>query len=59
MSVRSLKRREAACHEHMNRDWKSWLNCLLFDDTKLRKEEEPGSGRSKISKVDASSGRVM
>ncbi len=47
------------CHEHMNRDWKSWLNCLLFDDTKLRKEEEPGSGRSKISKVDASSGRVM
>jgi hypothetical protein len=43
----------------MNRDWKSWLNCLLFNDIKLRKEEEPRSSRSKISKVDASSGRVM
>jgi hypothetical protein len=26
-------------HEHMNRDWESQLNCLYFDDTKLKKEE--------------------
>ncbi len=27
------------CHEHMNRDWESQLNCLYYDDTKLKKEE--------------------
>jgi hypothetical protein len=27
------------CHEHMNRDWESQLNCLYYDNTKLKKEE--------------------
>jgi hypothetical protein len=31
--------RETICHEHMNRDWESQLNCLYYDDTKLKKEE--------------------
>ncbi len=28
-----------SCHERMNRDWESQLNCLYYDDIKLKKEE--------------------
>jgi hypothetical protein len=35
------------------------MSVSLFNNTKLRKDEEPRSSRSKISKVDVSSDRVM
>jgi hypothetical protein len=39
--LRRIERRASfvLCHEHMNRDWESQLNCLYYDDTKLKKEE--------------------
>jgi hypothetical protein len=42
--VRAIKEnhyylKEAKCHEYMNRDWESQLNCLYYDDIKLKKEE--------------------